>query len=179
MDQDYRVTKFLSLLRDEGAWVQRTNHNHFHRLSAASIIWNPLLLLSSSSIFIPLPLPRQLVFFSLTLLLFLSNITDRMYFEHGSVMSHTIFILIYKAPIWCVSTLHTHTHTEQSLRCRNRRTISHQVLTLTALFCNHQGERRRSNPNLSCWSPSPCIGKVNSKGKGDSACRVHSLSLPL
>lgn len=32
MDQEYRVTKFLSLLRDEGAWVQplRTNHLHCH-----------------------------------------------------------------------------------------------------------------------------------------------------
>jgi len=30
MDQAYRVSKFLSLLKDEGAWVLSTNNNTFH-----------------------------------------------------------------------------------------------------------------------------------------------------
>lgn len=53
MDPDYRVSKFLSLLRDEGAWVQPLCANHFvfHCPSLPFISLNFTFCLSSSPFF--------------------------------------------------------------------------------------------------------------------------------
>lgn len=141
MDQEYRVIKFMTLLRDEGAWVQPFYTNRV-----------PLVLVNS--------LPATRTCFSP---LFLTYVLP-LYFSSSSSSSWLKCHWLSEARIWTDTedSCHSvHTKSRCLLQTWQKKANSHLLLTIMALSCNHQVEWRRSNPNLGCHSL--CTGKVNSK----------------
>lgn len=128
MPADYRVTKFLSLLRDEGAWVPPLPDIHFRCFKPLPSFWNLFFSLHLHPLLCFLYRPVSL--FSLDYYIYIVISVNRMHFDHGSVMSH-IRTDTNEERTSCIYTL-KYKHGRKGL------TINH-LLTLTASFLQSPG----------------------------------------